>query len=129
VVTTASPAARAVLLIEDDDVVRETTSMVLGEQGHRVTAARTGADALAYLASGPFDLVLLDLGLPDMPGLDLLGRIRKEWPAAAVIVISGRVDASTAVEAVKLGARDYLTKPVNAYQLRDVIASCTRTPR
>jgi DNA-binding NtrC family response regulator len=114
---------RSVLIVEDDEALLETTAMALGDQGHRVSVAANGAEAMASLERQAFDHVLLDLGLPDMKGLDLLETIRRRWPAIIVVVITGRIDSQTAVSAMRLGAHDFLTKPVNAYELTRVIDS------
>jgi DNA-binding NtrC family response regulator len=115
--------SRAVLVVEDEPAILETTSMALGDEGHQVTLASNGAQAIASLERQSFDVVLLDLGLPDIAGLDLLQAIRKRWPSVSVVVVTGSLDTKTAVSAMRLGARDFLTKPVNAYQLCKVISS------
>jgi DNA-binding response OmpR family regulator len=114
---------RAILVVDDDLAILETTSMALTDEGYDVALAGNGAEAIQRLESRPFDLVVLDLGLPDRPGLDLLRDIRSRWPATGVVVVTGRSDTQTAVQAMSLGAREYLTKPVNAYQLCRVIES------
>src|SRR5207302_1857525 len=85
-----SVSSRSVLIVEDDEALLETTAMALGDQGHRVAVAATGAEAMANLERDVFDLVLLDLGLPDIKGLDLLETIRRRWLATTVIVAGQR---------------------------------------
>jgi DNA-binding response OmpR family regulator len=119
----ATVSARSVLVVDDDVAILETTSMALTDEGYEVALAGDGAQAIANLERQRFDLVLLDLGLPDVAGLDLLRDIRSRWPAVSVVVVTGRSDTATAVKAMRLGATEYLTKPVNAYQLCRVIAS------
>jgi UDP-3-O-[3-hydroxymyristoyl] N-acetylglucosamine deacetylase len=114
-------SARTILVVDDDVAILETTSMALTDEGYDVALASSGAEALQRLESRAFDLVVLDLGLPDRPGLDLLRDIRARWPATAVVVVTGLSDTQTAVKAMSMGAREYLTKPVNAYQLCRVI--------
>src|SRR5687767_11657850 len=101
-------STRSVLIVDDDAIVRETTAMVLEDEGHDVATASSGREALECLERRTVDVVLLDLGLPDASGLEILGAIHTRWPRVAVIVVTGAIDVQSAVDAVKLGARDYL---------------------
>ena len=101
-----------VLVVDDEEVVRLGYRRVLSTDGFRVMAAGNGAEALDLMAGGRFDVVLLDLRMPGMDGLDVLRAIKERWPESEVVVITGYPSIETAKEAVKLGAYDYIAKPV-----------------
>lgn len=111
-----------ILLIDDDDTGREALCLLLRSASCKVTTAATGEEALALLLRDSFHLILLDLFLPDRSGIEVLQNARRTAPAAEVIVITGYASAETAVQAMKEGAFDYITKPVNFDELRLVIA-------
>ncbi len=93
----------------------------LQQSGYDVATAASGAEALEQLASVPVDLVLTDLKMPGMSGLDLLKRVRTEYPEVVVVVITAFGTVETAVEAMRSGAYDYVTKPVNVDELNLVL--------
>jgi two-component system, OmpR family, KDP operon response regulator KdpE len=105
-----------VLIIDDEPPIRKLLRMGLSTQGYEILDAPNGKTALALLENKP-DLVILDLGLPDMQGLDLLATIRARNDAVPVIVLSSRGDESGKVRALDLGADDYLTKPFGMEEL------------
>ena len=105
-----------VLIIDDEPPIRKLLRMGLSTQGYEILDAPNGKTALALLEHKP-DLVILDLGLPDMQGLDLLATIRARNDAVPVIVLSSRSDESGKVRALDLGADDYLTKPFGMEEL------------
>ncbi|MCW0182122.1 response regulator [Zavarzinia sp.] len=99
-----------VLLVEDDAGVRRVLRTTIEAQGCRVIEAATGADALRRMTAERPDLVLLDLGLPDRDGLELI-REWRGWTAVPILVLSARGDEATKIRALDLGADDYVTKP------------------
>lgn len=99
-----------VLMVEDDAGVRRVLRTTIEAQGCRVIEAATGADALRRMAAERPDLVLLDLGLPDREGLELI-REWRGWSAVPILVLSARGDEATKIRALDLGADDYVTKP------------------
>ena len=101
---------QAILLIDDDIQIRRFLKVGLAAGGFKVTEARTGAAALERLANDEYVLIILDIGLPDMNGLDVLREIRKT-SQIPVIVLSVRNDEAGKVQAFELGADDYVTKP------------------
>ncbi|MEZ5352903.1 MAG: sigma-54 dependent transcriptional regulator [Bryobacteraceae bacterium] len=107
-----------ILVVEDDDNLRRVTKVQLQDDGYKVESASGAAEALSILESAPQDLVLTDLKMPGMSGLELLKRIRQEYPETAVILVTAFGSIESAVEAIKLGAYDYITKPVNPDALR-----------
>jgi len=101
-----------VLVVDDEEVVRLGYRRVLSADGFRVMAAGDGREALDLMAGDRFDVVLLDLRMPGMDGLDVLQAIKERWPESEVVVVTGYPSIDTAKKAVKLGAYDYLAKPV-----------------
>lgn len=100
-----------VLVVEDESLIRWSLRQKFEERSYRVTEAETGQAALEALDSGIFDLILLDYRLPDMTGLDVLRHIRELDTDAVVIMMTAYSTIESAVEAIKLGAYDYVTKP------------------
>ncbi len=105
-----------ILLIEDEKSISDFIVRTLELNGYSVTAERTGRDGLARITSALPDLVLLDLGLPDMDGNDVIRETRK-WSAMPIIVISARTLEKEKVEALDAGADDYVTKPFGTSEL------------
>ncbi len=105
-----------ILLIEDEQQMRRFLRITLQSQGYRLIEASTANEGLLQAASRNPDVVLLDLGLPDMDGLEVTNRLR-EWTQTPIIVISAREQEQDKVKALDAGADDYLTKPFNANEL------------
>lgn len=105
-----------VLVIEDDAAVRNLMTMTLDLQGYRVEQADRGAVGLMAAASARPDLVILDLGLPDMDGSDVIRKIRS-WSQVAILVVSARLEDSDKVAALDAGADDYIVKPFSVDEL------------
>ena len=99
-----------VLVIDDEPQIRKFLRISLATQGYQVSEAATGGDGLAQAALGQPDLVILDLGLPDRDGQEVLAELR-EWSAVPVLVLSVRADEKEKVRALDAGANDYVTKP------------------
>lgn len=106
-----------ILVIDDERVIGEGCRLVLREQGYAVTICMAGREGLTAALEGQFDLVLLDLKLPDMDGMDILRTVHKVHPGVYFIVITGYSTVQSAVEAMKLGAFDYLAKPFSDEEL------------
>ena len=106
-----------ILLIEDEKITRITLSDTLAENGYTVSAFATGIDGLAAFEAHKFDVVLTDLRLPKMSGIDILQKVKEKDPACQVIVMTAYATVDTAVQALKLGAYDYLTKPFSPDEL------------
>ncbi|MCY3022412.1 MAG: response regulator [Planctomycetota bacterium] len=110
------PNAPTVLAIEDEAQIRRFLRATLGSEGYTLLEAETGEQALTEAASYPPDLILLDLGLPDMDGLEVIRRLR-QWTSVPVIIISARGQEQDKVAALDAGADDYLTKPFGVAEL------------
>jgi DNA-binding response OmpR family regulator len=110
---------KTVLIVDDDGPSRTVLSIVCGSRGHTVIEASSGAEALAAAtAMGP-DLILLDVDLPDMSGLDVCRRVREAGLATPIMMLSGHADPADVSRGLLLGADEYLTKP---FELRDLVA-------
>jgi DNA-binding NtrC family response regulator len=100
-----------ILVIDDESIVRTSCSRSLTPEGYEVKLSQNGADAMKMLEEESFDLVLTDLKMPDIDGIEVLKMIKQRWPQTEVIVVTGYQTVDTAVKSIKLGAFDYLEKP------------------
>ena len=110
-----------ILVVDDDPIILDSLCEYLRVEGYESAGAADGATALGLLEQGGFSLVLSDVNIPDSDGFDLLRIIKKRFPEVGVILVTGYGSISRAVEAIKLGAYDYLTKPIIDDELRMVI--------
>ena len=101
-----------VLVVDDDEVVRRSHQRSLEGANRDVKAVWDGNEALRAMAEHPFDVVLLDLRMPGLDGMEVLRTIKEKWPESEVVIVTGYPTIETAKEAVRLGAYDYLAKPV-----------------
>ena len=117
-----------ILVVDDEPQILRALRINLRARQYDVATAATGAQALEYAGAHPPDLVILDLGLPDMDGVDVIGGLRG-WTAVPIIVLSGRADSTDKVEALDAGADDYVTKPFGMDELlARMRAAVRRTP-
>lgn len=117
---TDSQSAR-LLLVDDDANFRKMSSRNFGRRGYAVQEADCGAVALAMVDKHDFDVVILDVSMPDMTGIEVLEQLRQINAETEVIMLTGETTVKTAVDAMKLGAIDYLTKPVEMDELIVVV--------
>jgi len=106
-----------ILIVDDDPIFSELLKEVLQEQDYGISLAGNGRQALEQLERGQPDLLLLDVTMPDISGLQILSQVRTEHPEITVVMISGQSTIKDAVEAIKLGAYDFLEKPVDAQRV------------
>ncbi len=106
-----------ILVVDDEPPIRRLLRTSLSTQGYQVLEAETGEQAIATIAKEKPEAVILDLGLPDLDGLDVIRRIRESGSRIPIIVLSSRGDERGKVEALDLGADDYLTKPFGMAEL------------
>jgi len=102
-----------VLVVDDDQTVCKLLKRTLEEVGYDVVTATNGLEALEQVSLLEVDVVLLDIKMPGMTGMEVLGKLTADWPEICVIMVTAVVDAQTAIKAMKLGAYDYITKPFN----------------
>ena len=112
-----------VLIVDDEDELVNALEERLNLRGFQAKGVTTGAEALAYLAETPCDVVLVDVKMPGLGGLQLVKKIKEERPKLGVILLTGHGSAKDAEEGMKLGAFDYLMKPVKIDDLVRVLLS------
>ncbi|HXK08708.1 MAG TPA: response regulator [Vicinamibacteria bacterium] len=115
-------SARRLLIVEDDDVLRRRLARAFRDRGFEVREADGAATAARESLSAPLDCALVDLRLQDASGLDVVRALVARHPAASVVVLTGYGSIATALEAVRLGARHYLTKPADADEILSAFA-------
>ena len=120
------PTVAHVLIVDDEVNIRRVLAAMLKREGYEATASADGEQALAVLAKTPVDVVVTDLVMPRMGGMDLLKRVSADFPDVPVIVITAHGSVDSAVAALKAGAFDYITKPFEQEELKKVIAKATR---
>jgi two-component system, OmpR family, KDP operon response regulator KdpE len=120
------PPSIRVLVVDDEPAIRRFLKASLGAQGFDVTEAQDATGALAQMARSAVDVLVLDLGLPDMDGLEVIRKLRDEGSAVPIIVLSSRSDEVAKVRALDLGADDYVTKPFGVDELLARIRAALR---
>ena len=109
-----------ILVVDDENTLRYFLRLNLEEQGYHVTEAADGESAMKLIAYNKFDVALIDLQLTDMNGLEIMRHLRRTAPQTSVIILTGHASIDSAVEALRQGAHDYLTKP---YKTGDLLSS------
>lgn len=111
-----------VLLVDDEVDFLKILAERLESRGLKVTTVTRGEDAVAKVENEGFDLIILDLSMPGIDGLETLKRIKAKQPDAEIIMLTGQASIRTGIDAMKLGAEDFLQKPVNISKLMDKIS-------
>jgi DNA-binding NtrC family response regulator len=114
---------RKILVVDDEDALRTVLSAELNSEGYDVGTAADGTQALSELQRTKFDLVLLDIKMPNMNGFEVLKVIKEKHPGTKVIMLTGFADLKNAIESKKLGAEDFVSKP---YDLVDLLTTIDR---
>jgi DNA-binding NtrC family response regulator len=114
-------AKEKILIVDDETSIGEFLSLVLGKEGYRVRASTSPVAALSVLEDEAFDLLISDLRMPEMHGLEMVKEARQRSPEMGVIVMTAFASLETAVEALRLGAADYITKPFHVDEIRSVV--------
>ncbi len=120
---------RSILVVDDEQVVCDVLCEYLDTHGYKCTAVLSGSEALDKLAEQDFDVVLLDIRLPGMSGMDVLHEIWSQHGSTKVIMITAVNNVSTAVEAMKLGALDYIVKPFDLEKVNASISTALSTKK
>ena len=107
-----------ILVVDDEESMRQLLEIALGKDGHRITLADSGKAATKLIDENSFDLVISDIKMPDMSGVEVLRHVKETEPGTPVIMVTAYASAETAVEALRLGAYDYLTKPFKVDELK-----------
>lgn len=125
-------ASEAILIVDDETRLLETMSLILQHDGYHVTTAGHPHEGLRLLEKSPYDLMFLDLNMPDMHGIELLRKVRAQRPDMPILILTGNATLETAIDAVREGARDFLLKPVDPALIRARVAEVlaeAREPR
>src|SRR5262245_6373363 len=109
--------ARDILIVDDDRQVRDVLHQIFLTAGYKCRLAQDGREGVAVFRTARPPLTVTDLKMPVMTGIELLQQVREVDPDAAVIVLTGAADVKTAIESLKLGAHDFIMKPVNVDEL------------
>ncbi len=115
-----------ILVVEDEPSIAGLLSEDLAGEGYNCVTAATGEDALEKLSNDCFDALLLDLRLPGISGIDVLKEVKLQYPETMVLVVTAVGDTETAVEAMKIGAVDYITKPFQLGRINSGIAAALK---
>src|SRR4029079_1361729 len=119
-------AEARILVVDDDPAIRRFAEAALGSEDFEVTAAATAEDALGLMARGAYDLILTALTLPGQSGLDLLARLRQTASDVPVLIMTAYGSVESAVDAMRLGATDYVAKPLEGEDLCHRIRAALR---
>src|SRR3990172_91680 len=118
-----------VLVVDDEEPFRILMESELGRMGYSVQCVASGKEALHILAARDFEVVLLDLKMPGIGGMETLNRMKESNASAEVIVLTGHPDIDDAIQAMKLGAYDYLTKPARLSEVEEVLKRAAEKKR
>lgn len=119
--TTNSGTAH-ILVVDDESAIRYSITKTLQRVGYQVESAASGEEALQMMGQQRYDVVLTDIRMPGISGVELLGEVKTQAPDAIVILLTGYASLDTAVESLRLGAHDYLIKPSSSQDIRDSVA-------
>ena len=124
---------RKALVIDDEQIVLDSVSKILTDEGYRVDGSLSGREGMSQAIEKDYDIVLTDIRMPDIGGMRVLRDVKRAKPALPVVIITGYATVHSAVQAMKLGAADYLEKPFTPDQLLKAVASAidiaaTQTP-
>lgn len=117
---------KSILIVDDDPFVLQSISNLINEYGYHVISCKNGEEAISQLLKNDINLILTDIKMPGMSGIDLLARIRDSYPKMPVILMTGYAELDVAVDAIKKGAFDFITKPYNPDYLLHTLEKATR---
>ncbi|HWP82302.1 MAG TPA: response regulator [Bacteroidota bacterium] len=112
-----------ILVVDDEDALRTVLSSELEGEGYQVASAADGEEAIKLLGAQQFDLILLDIKMPNVDGFEVLKFVKQQAPKTKVIMLTGFADLKNAIESKKLGAEDFVSKP---YDLVDLLTTVER---
>ena len=114
-------ATRRILVVDDEPLVTKSCRRILSEAGHEVQTAQSGREGLRQALTQHFDLVMTDLKMPDLDGMDLVRAVRKDRPQTAIVIITGYGTIPSAVAATRLGVADYIEKPFTPEEIMEAV--------
>ena len=113
---------KKILVIDDEPIVRISSKRTLVPEGYDVELADSGKAGIEILERNTFDLILLDLKMPDMGGIEVLKVVMERWPGTKVIIVTGFSTVDTAVEALRIGAFNHIEKPFTPHSLLEAVS-------
>ncbi len=122
-------ASERILIVDDEDGMRRLLGRVLTREGYETSTVGSGAEALRLVANERFDLVVTDIKMPEMDGLQLLGELKEFEPSLLIIVMTAYGTIENAVQALRLGAYDYITKPFETDEIKLTVAKALERER
>jgi len=126
--TPAHPTKKSILIVDDEIHVRDGLSEILQQEGFYVETAKDGNQAISISINKQFDLMISDIKMPEMDGLQLLNEIQKVNPQIRVIMVTAFGDVQTYLKSMKLGAHEYINKPIRIQELKRVISTIMQHP-
>ena len=105
--------SKSILVVDDEQIIRESLSFVLKNEGFTVAESSNGKEALERQEAEPFDIIITDIEMPHMKGVELLKHVRQRTPQTSVIIVTAFGSVETAIAALREGAADYILKPLN----------------
>ena len=119
---------KQVLVIDDEQIVLDSVSQILTDENYEVDVSLSGREGLDWAIERPYDIVLTDIRMPDIGGMKVLRDVKRVKPSLPVLIITGYATAKSAVQAMKLGAADYIDKPFEPEELIDAVARALGMP-
>ena len=117
----AAPSAKTLLIADDEPNIRRVLEAIFVKDGYEVHVSENGVKALEWASSNPVSLLITDLIMPDMNGVELIQKVKQKHPDAVAIVITAYATIKTCVDAMRYGASDYITKPFDMDEIRAVV--------
>ena len=124
----AHPRKKSILIVDDEVHVRDGLSEILQQEGFHVETAKDGREAISLAVNKRFDLMISDIKMPEMDGLELLDRVQKMNPQMRVIMVTAFGDVQTYLRSMNLGAHEYINKPIRIQELKRVIDTIMQQP-
>ena len=124
----AHPTKRSILIVDDEVHVRDGLSEILRQEGFHVETAKDGREAISLAVNKRFDLMISDIKMPEMDGLELLDRVQEINPKMRVIMVTAFGDVQTYLRSMNLGAHEYINKPIRIQELKRVIDTIMQQP-
>ncbi len=111
-----------ILIVDDEEDFTQTLSKIFSRRGLVVKTAGSCSEALTQMTTDPCGVIIMDVSMPNVNGIQCLGRIKQEWPASEVIILTGHASVKSGIEGMKGGAFDYCLKPIDTNELLEKIA-------
>lgn len=122
-------ADEALLVVDDDPFMRELLAESFSDAGYQVASAETGKEALHLLSLSEFQVILVDLSLPDVGGMELVDQISNGYPEAQIVIMTGYPSLDSAIEALRRGAQDYIVKPFKIPEVQAAVSRALKSQR